>query len=161
MNGRIFEENHSFHMEQADENTHSLTGEELEQKLDNDKELASEGANEFRRKYIINVLKYNNIDINTVNIDDILNGNIPEWFYKLDLNIQEKKEKNNNRYIKLASGRIAKIDDDKLIAYLLDEDSKVWIENGNLYYDFSNGNIRGEEIEFNDTFPTNSIGRHL
>jgi len=166
MNGRIFEDNHSFHMEKSDENTHTLTPEELAEKLEKATALANEGANEFRKNYIKNVLEHNGIDFNTVDIDSILNGNIPEWFNNLDFNISNNKEKKLNiKYFKLSNGTVVKIDIDNLTGYILNNETKSWIENASIFADFEYGNIHGDEIEFNDNFPTNSmsekVGRHI
>ena len=62
----------NFHMEKRNNDTHSLTGEELEQEISEGTRLAKLGVDEFRRQALANKLKAQGVDPNTVDLDKIL-----------------------------------------------------------------------------------------
>ena len=84
---RIFDDNYVINMEPKNGDSHSMTPEELAQTLEMNSKLAADSERNFRRQYIISLLVHNKIDINSVNIEAILDGEIPEWFNTLDRNI--------------------------------------------------------------------------
>lgn len=49
---------------------------------------------------------------------------------------------------------IFKIDQENLVSYKLDEEKKCWIEFPMFLTDIEHGNIRADEISFDDGFPT-------
>lgn len=57
------------------DNSHSLTEEEINKDIDSKVEAARLGALNTRRELIINLLKHQNIDPSSINIDDIINEN--------------------------------------------------------------------------------------
>ena len=94
--GRGLDDEVSFHLEKKEENTHSLTQEELIDDLRQKKESALAAARNYRRGCIVQFLSNNGIDSSTVDIEAILDGNIPKWFLELQQkaiqNIDSKKK---------------------------------------------------------------------
>ena len=71
------------------------------------------------------------------------------------------------RYFKLPlpPHTIFKLDKNNFTSYKFDETKKCWIEFPEFFTDFEYGNIRVEEIKFNDEYPVSSLdqnkGMHL
>lgn len=157
---RIFDDNYVINMEPKNGDSHSMTPEELAQTLEMNSKLAADSERNFRRQYIISLLVHNKIDINSVNIEAILDGEIPEWFNTLDRNIDYRPstpKDDNCKYYRLSNNNIIKINNSTLTGYILDIDNKEWVVSPTLFLDFENGNLRVEEISFNDFYPTKSI----
>lgn len=71
-------------IEKKSENTHSLTVDETTQILKNKSEIAYKSIVEYRKNYITQLLKQKNVDMSNINIDDIVNGNIPGWIINME-----------------------------------------------------------------------------
>ena len=157
-----------FHIEPLDKNTHSLSQKELREKLKHDTKEAVNAELLFRKNYIKAVLIHNGIDYNKVDIDQLLNGDTPEWYNSLDKNISldiSQLMGKRYKYFKLTSGMVIKLDEENMDAYRLDSESKEWVADSEIYLDYSYGNLHGEYIDFDDIYPTKNIeeinGRHL
>lgn len=66
--------------------------------------------------------------------------------------IQQSQSK--NKYYRINSGMIIKIDTENLMCYKFDTEKRGWIPAQHLFVEFEQGNIHGQFIEFNDQFPT-------
>ena len=73
----------SFHMEQYTDDVHSLTQEELIEDLKQKKQQALDSIREYRKEYITNLLTQNNINPESIDIEKILDGEVPEWLLEL------------------------------------------------------------------------------
>ncbi len=77
------ENNMLFNIEPHTDNSHSSTMEELRQDLENKMNISLETVKEYRREYIKELLRKNNIDESSVDIEEMLNCGIPEWVIEL------------------------------------------------------------------------------
>ena len=123
---------------------------------------AKAGARRYRRKYITTMLLYNNIDPSTVDINEILDGEVPEWFSELKkptgemitkIILEIKASHSHYKYFRLTSGLLIKLDNEKLTAYRFNENLRCWYEDSALFTEFEYGNLMGELIDFDDSYP--------
>lgn len=78
--------NDNIYLEKKEEFTHSLTPDEVTIILKNNCDISKNSVREYRKNYIIKLLEEKNINIDNVDIDDIINGNIPDWLVKIENN---------------------------------------------------------------------------
>lgn len=84
----------SFHMEKRNKDTHSLTGDEVEQEITESTRLAKLGVDEFRRQALSEKLKAQGIDPSTVDLDQMLGI---EKKNELDLMMNNKSSNQNGK----------------------------------------------------------------
>lgn len=57
------------------------------------------------------------------------------------------------KYFRLTSGLLIKLDNEKLTAYRFNENLRCWYEDSALFTEFEYGNLMGELIDFDDSYP--------
>ena len=86
-----------------------------------------------------------------------IEAEVAELIKKRDAIIAQQKLKeaqSSNKYFRINSGMIIKIDTDNLMCYKFDAQQKGWIPAQHLFVEFEQGNIHGQFIEFDDIYPT-------
>lgn len=152
----IFSEPIGFHMESKNDGTHSLTKEELAVDLKNKRQQAIEEVRKQRKKYIYALLKYHKIDESKIDIDAILNGNIPDWLKRLSKETPvENLNLNDNKiiYFQLESGLVIKIDYENNSAYRFNIENQEWNEDVAKFNEYEYGELHGKPISFDDIYP--------
>lgn len=154
-NGRLTEPI-GFHMEESKGDNHSLTGEELKEYLDSKKVEAQQAARLERKKYIYALLRANNVNPQEVDIEDILNGNVPDWLREMAQKTPVDKIKQSNSkatYIQLTSGLIIKIDYTTNTAYRFNPETQEWNKDTTIFAEYEHGELHYEKIDFEDFYP--------
>lgn len=145
-----------FHMVESEGDNHSLTKEELAEYLAKQKNSALNEARTKRKKYIIALLRANNINPQEVDIEDVLNGNIPDWLRELANNTpaaEIKVEETKSKYIKLTSGLTIRIDTSERTAYRFNPETQEWNKDSTLFAEYEHGELHFENIDFDDFYP--------
>lgn len=131
---------------------------------------AKAGMRRYRREYITTMLIYNNIDPNTVDMNEILDGEVPEWLQELKKPTSEMITKiiferedlpSHYKYFLLTSGLLIKLDNEELTAYRFNEKLRCWNDDSVLFIEYEYGNLMGELIDFDDSYPCNECQKSL